>query len=100
MLEAIDKMVLAGLGALSMTRQKAGKVFDNLVSKGQAVRGNREGFIKETLAAAKKASKDVEDTVAKHVRQAMAKMDIASRRDVERLEKKLNQALRRKSKQA
>jgi polyhydroxyalkanoate synthesis regulator phasin len=98
MLESLDKMLLAGMGAMTMTRKRAQKIFDDLVRQGQAARGGRDSFVKEIVDKAQKARKDLEATVARQVRQVMGKVDLASRGDVERLEKKLDAILRRKAK--
>jgi polyhydroxyalkanoate synthesis regulator phasin len=100
MLKEIDKMVLAALGAASMTRKRAGKIFDELVSQGQAARGKRSGFVQEMAATAAKTRKDLEELVARNVRKVVAKVDLVTREDLARLEKRLGQAQRRKSKQA
>jgi polyhydroxyalkanoate synthesis regulator phasin len=100
MIKSMDKMLLAGLGAMNMTRKKAEEIFDDLVRQGQAARGGKGSFIKEMVDTAQKARKDLEDTVARQVRTALAKGGLASRDDVERLEKKLDQALRRKTRKA
>ncbi len=100
MLETVDKLVLAGLGAFNMTRKKAEKIFDNLVRQGEAVRGDKPGFVKEVVQQAAKARKDIEAAVSKHVRSTLAKADIASRADLERLERKLDQALKCKGRRA
>jgi polyhydroxyalkanoate synthesis regulator phasin len=97
MLETLDKMVLASLGVMNMSRKRAEKIFDDLVRQGQAARGQKGSFVKEMVDTAEKARKDLEETVARQVRSALAKVDLASRDDVERLEKKLDQALRRKT---
>jgi polyhydroxyalkanoate synthesis regulator phasin len=47
MFETLDKLMLAGLGALTMTRERAEKMFDEYVSKGEAARGGRAGFVSE-----------------------------------------------------
>ena len=41
MFETLDKVLLAGLGALSMTRERAEKIFDEYAQRGEAERGNR-----------------------------------------------------------
>jgi len=97
MIEAMDKILLAGLGVMNMTRKRAEKVFDDLVRQGRAARGGRGSFVKEMVEAADKARKNVEETVARQVKSALAKVDLASRNDVERLEKKLDQVIRRKT---
>jgi polyhydroxyalkanoate synthesis regulator phasin len=96
----MDKVLLAGLGVMNMTRKRAEKIFDDLVRQGQAARGGRGSFVKEVVDAADKARKNVEETVARHVHRALAKVDLASKNDVERLEKKLDQVLRRKPRAA
>ncbi len=89
MLKELDKMLLAGLGAVSMTRKRAGRIFDELVRQGQAARGSRKGFVSELADAARKTRKDLEQLVARHVREAVSKVDIATREDLDRLEKRL-----------
>lgn len=49
MFETLDRLMLAGLGALTMTREKAETMFDEYVSKGQTVRETRTGFVKDVM---------------------------------------------------
>ena len=39
MFETLDKIMLAGLGAMSMTKEKAESIFDEYVEKGKAQNG-------------------------------------------------------------
>lgn len=96
MFETIDKLVLAGLGALSMTRERAEKIFDEYVRRGQAEKASRSGFVKELLQSAEKTRKDLEEIISERVREAVSKMALASREDIERVENKLDQLLSRK----
>ena len=52
MFETLDKMMLAGLGAISMTRERAEKIFDEYVDRGKIEKDGRTGFIKEMMDAA------------------------------------------------
>lgn len=90
MFETMDKLFLAGLGALSMTRQKAEELFDDLVSRGEAQKADREGFVKRLTDSAEKARKDLEEMISKQMHQALVKMNIPTREDLARLETKLN----------
>lgn len=94
MLESVDKLMTAGLGALNMTRKKAEDIFEDLVRQGQAQKGRRTGFVKDALDAADKTRRNLEDLVAKQVHQALSKVDLPSKQDVARLEKKLDQLLK------
>ncbi len=89
----MDKLLTAGLGALNMTRKKADDIFQDLLRRGAAERSHRPAFVKDMLDAAQKTRKDLECLVEKQVRQAMDKLDLASKQDLHRLEKKLDQLL-------
>ena len=68
--------------------------------QGQAARGNRKGFVQSMTDAASKTRKDLEQLVGRKVRQVVAKVNLATREDLTRLEKRLGQSLRRKSRRA
>ena len=90
MFETLDKMMLAGLGAISMTREKAEKIFDDYVSRGKAEKENKTGFVKDIMDAAEKNRKELENLVSKQVRETMEHLNLPSRDDIERLEEKID----------
>ena len=96
MLEPVEKLLLAGLGALSMTRERAEKIFEEYVQRGEAEKASRSGFVKELLQTAEKTRKDLEGMISERVREAVGKLDLASREDIERVENKLDELLGRK----
>ncbi len=90
MLESLDRLMLAGLGALSMTREKAEKIFDEYVKAGKAAKDSRAGFVKELVDSADKARAEMEKTIAEQLRQALAKLNLPTRDDLARLEAKID----------
>ena len=60
MFETLDKMMLAGLGAISMTRERAEKIFDEYVSRGKVEKESRSGFIKAVMDAADNNRQELE----------------------------------------
>ena len=96
MFETFDKMMLAGLGALSMTREKAESIFDEYVSKGQLEREKKSGFINEMMGNAEKAKSELERIVSEQVSSTIKKLNIPAREDIDRIEKKLDQILEQK----
>jgi polyhydroxyalkanoate synthesis regulator phasin len=90
MFEALDKLFLAGLGAVSMTKEKAEQIFDEYVKKGEAQRGNKNGFVKELLETAEKARADMEKLISEQVKKAIAANPIATKEDIKRIEQKLD----------
>jgi polyhydroxyalkanoate synthesis regulator phasin len=95
MFETLDKMMLAGLGALTMTRERAEKIFDDYVSRGQAVREARGGFVKEVMDSAERTRQELQRLVSDQVRQTVSNMHVATSDDIQRIELKIDQLLAR-----
>ncbi|HOK96176.1 MAG TPA: hypothetical protein PK052_12455 [Anaerohalosphaeraceae bacterium] len=93
MFETLDKLLLAGLGAMSMTKEKAEQIFDEYVKKGQAQKEQRAGFVKEVMEHAEKAKRDLEKIISEQLEKAMSKQPLATKEDIKRLESKLDQLL-------
>ncbi len=93
MFESLDKLMLAGLGALTMTRERAEKLFDEYVSKGQAEREARSGFVKEVMDNADRTRAEFQRLVADQVRQTINNLHLATKDDLLRIELKLDQLL-------
>jgi len=93
MFENLDKMMLAGLGALSMTRERAEKLFDEYVSRGQAEKESRSGFVKEVMDSADRTRSELEKVISDQVQETVTTLHLASQEDIERVEKKLDQLL-------
>jgi polyhydroxyalkanoate synthesis regulator phasin len=96
MFETLDKMMMASLGALSMTRERAEKMFDEYVSRGKAEKENRTGFVKEVMDSAEKTRSELEKVIAEQVQQTVTSLHLASKEDVERIEQKLDELLKQK----
>jgi len=97
MFETLDKMMLAGLGAISMTRDRAEKIFDEYVSRGKIEKENRTGFIKAMMDAADKNRAELEKLIAKQVRETVEHFNLPTRDDVQRLEQKIDELVKRES---
>lgn len=93
MFETLDKIMLAGLGALSMTKEKAEEIFDEYVEKGKAKKENRSGFVQDLMDRAEKTKSDVEKVISKQIDKALSKQPMATKDDIKRIEAKLDQLL-------
>ncbi len=93
MFETANKLMLAGLGALSMTRERAEKIFDEYVQRGQAAKGEREGFVRDVMDSAQHAREELERTIRKQLKQVVDEMNLATREDIARLQGKIDEAL-------
>ena len=95
MFDTVNRVMLAGLGALTMTRERAEKIFDEYVQRGQAARTDKEGFIRDLLDSAERARGDLEKTIRKQMQQVVDDLNLPTREDLARLEVKIDQLLAR-----
>ena len=93
MFENLDRLMLAGLGVISMTRERAEKIFDEYVSRGKAETQGKEGFVKEVMDSADKTRKDIEKLVSEQVAKTVDKLNLATKGDIKRLEEKVDKLL-------
>ncbi len=96
MSETLDKIMAAGLGALSMTRERAEQLFDEAVKRGKEVQANREKFVTQMVDSAKQARASLDEMVRKQVQAAMTSLNLPTREDLVRIEAKLDQLLGKK----
>ncbi len=93
MFETLDKLMLAGLGALTMTRERAETLFDEYVSKGEAARDARSGFVKEVMDNAERTRTEFQRLVGGQGRQTITNLHLATKDDLLRIELKIDQLL-------
>lgn len=90
MFETLDKLMLAGVGAMSMTKEKAEAIFDEYVEKGKAQKEHRAGFVQDIMDQADKAKSDMEKVISDQIEKAMTKQPLATKEDIKRVEDKLD----------
>jgi polyhydroxyalkanoate synthesis regulator phasin len=93
MFETLDKIMLAGLGAISMTRERAEKLFEDYVSKGKAEKEGKSGFVKDVMNTAERTRSELEKIISEQVDDTVKKLNLATREDIVRLEKKVDKIL-------
>ena len=95
MFETLDKLMMAGLGAMSMTRERAEEIFDEYVEKGKAERKNKDSFVKDMMDRAEKSRKEMEKVITEQVEKALSSQPLATKDDVKRIEDKLDKLLKK-----
>ncbi|MGC9455136.1 MAG: phasin family protein [Phycisphaerae bacterium] len=93
MFDTINKVMLSGLGLMSITRERAEKIFDELVQRGQLEKSQRGRFVEDLTGTAKQARKEFQDILAKQVRESLERLNLPTRDDIVRLETKLDSLL-------
>jgi polyhydroxyalkanoate synthesis regulator phasin len=62
-MKAINNVILAGLGALALTREKAEEIVDTLIKRGDLARGDRKVAVEDLIAKAEEHAKKFTDTM-------------------------------------
>jgi len=83
--DIIKKALLVGLGA----QEKAREFVDELVKAGELSKSEAASLVKEWTSKAEESTKDFDRKVKDAIAGALEKINISTRDDVERLEKKV-----------
>lgn len=83
--EIVHKALMAGIGV----PEKINELIDDLVAKGELSESQGAKIVKECSEKVTKSGEDFGKTVSDFIDKALEKMNIPSRDEVEKLEKKL-----------
>ncbi len=97
MLDTLDRLMLAGLGIFSLTRERAQELFEEAVRRGQQQRADRDRFVKDLMDAAARARTDLEELVDRRLRATARSLNLPTRDDMLRIETKIDQLLSRQA---
>jgi len=90
MSDLIKNAVLAGLGILSLTHEKAQSLAKDLIKKGELSETEEAKFIKDLMERAEKYSVETEKKIEKTVEKTLNKLNIPSRKDLDEIKQKLD----------
>ncbi|HFE53089.1 MAG TPA: hypothetical protein ENK07_06580 [Bacteroidetes bacterium] len=84
------KALMAGVGALSLTREKAEAFVDELVKKGEVSRPEKMKVVDDLLKKAEQEERQILEKLGKVVTKALQEMDLPTKEDLRRIEEKLD----------
>ena len=84
-MDIIRKAVLLGLGAISLTKDKAEEVVDDLVKRGEVAAGERFKAVDNLLKEAEKQEKEFELKISGIVQKIVADMGLPTKKDLEEI---------------
>ena len=91
MFDLFKKTVLMGLGAMTITKEKAENLVDELIKKGELAKDKRSKAIQDLLEKANEQEKEISDKIGDAVNKSIEKLGIPTKQDFERLEKKIDE---------
>ncbi|MEW6517736.1 MAG: phasin family protein [candidate division FCPU426 bacterium] len=100
MQDVIKKAFLAGVGALSLTKERAQRVVKELVEQGQIREQEGKKVLADMLQKVEAARKDVQKTVGTQVSATYQKMNLATQAQLNKMERRIKELERQLNKQA
>jgi poly(hydroxyalkanoate) granule-associated protein len=89
MMNVFRRSFLAGMGALSMSREHASKLVDELVEAGELREKEARDLVEEMVKKAGEVKKEVESTITKQMDAAHKRMNLASLDHLKKLERRV-----------
>jgi polyhydroxyalkanoate synthesis regulator phasin len=91
MLSLSKKMLLAGIGTLSLTKEKAEKIADDLIKRGELSKSESKEFVLDILDRAEIEKDKLIEKIRPDIEKELEKMNFASKDSVNNLEKKIDE---------
>ena len=89
MIDLIKKTMLAGVGLAAMTKDKVEELAEELTEKGELSEREAKELLDDLLKRSKRAKKDLDKKMENVVMKVLKKMDVATKKDIARLDKKI-----------
>jgi len=85
----IEKIILAGFGVLSVTKENAAKIVEELVKKGTIAKEEQPDLARELLEKGNAIRKEIEDIIEKSITDILDKMNIPTKSDINTIIKRI-----------
>lgn len=93
MLEMARKVLLAGIGVVALSQEEAEKIVNKLIERGEIAEQDGRKLIKDLMEKRKRKATEVqveaEDELEKRMEEVLGRMNIASKSDIDSLNRKL-----------
>jgi len=85
------KTFLAGLGMLSLTKERANEIAQELIKKGELSQSESKEFVIDLLDKAEKEKDKLLEKIRPEIEKSLEKMNFASKKYLDNLEKKIDE---------
>lgn len=87
----LDKTLDLAFGAAAITRERVQEMVDELVKRGEVAREESTSVVEEILRRGQKQREETEAFIRREIADAVGKMNIASRDDIARMERRIQE---------
>jgi len=91
MFEVIRKTVLAGIGAVVLTKEKAEGLVDELIRRGEVASEERPKVVQELLTKAAEMRKEWHEKVEQTVKETVERLGIPTKAELDALTRKIDE---------
>ena len=88
-MDLIRRAVLLGIGVISLTKEKAEEMVDDLIKRGEVASGERFKTVNTLLKEAEKQEKELERRITGTVQKVVADLGLPTKKDLEEISKTL-----------
>ena len=88
--EVMKKAIALGLGITAMSKEKAERLVEELVRKGEVKPGESQELLSRLLQRGEEERAELKTMVQEQLRAVLAELRVATKEDVERLEARLS----------
>jgi len=94
-MEIIRKAMLLGLGVLSLTKEKAEEMVDELIKRGEVSREEKFKMVDKLLKEAEKQEEELTGKINETAQKLITKMGLATKKDLDDISKRLEEIEKR-----
>lgn len=87
------RTLLAGIGAASLTAERAQELVNDLVDRGEITRDQARSMVKDLVDRGTEARKQMRDMIKAEVKKAIDEADLPTKTDIRRLEQKIDRMM-------
>ncbi len=91
----INKVINLGFGALLITKENIEEVIDEMVKKGEIKKDEAKAQVNELFKKVLSSKQEIESKIEKIVEDALHKLDIPTRKELQQMQKKLDEIIKR-----
>ncbi|AEE15382.1 hypothetical protein Thena_1776 [Thermodesulfobium narugense DSM 14796] len=93
----INKALLMGLGVMDITREKAEKLVDELVKRGEVAKEEKYKVVNNLLDQIDKHEKELTQKVSEVVKKTISEMGVPTKDDMEKILRRLDEIEKKNS---
>lgn len=89
MSDLINKAFLAGLGAISLGRDKVESLIDDLVKRGELSQEEKREMLSDLLESVEKRHAELGEFIQKEIQRILKSLDVPTREEIDKLKKEV-----------